>query len=101
MTVTVCAIVVEIATKRTFLQLVVLEACIVMLYPWKLVFKTFPSDQKGQQVFIVTSYLIYFSTFVSFKGDIGVSITVKTQEIMSMKPIETDSVSQPRFHAWF
>jgi len=33
------------------------------------------SDQKAQQVFFAT-YLIYSSIFVSFKGDIGVSITV-------------------------
>lgn len=37
----------ELSTKRTFLQVVVSKAGIVMFQPWKLFLKTSLSDQKG------------------------------------------------------
>jgi len=51
LTVPVCAVVVEITTKRTFIQPAFLKAGLGTLQPMKAVFfKTFPSDQKVQLV---------------------------------------------------
>jgi len=64
----VCAVVVEITTKRTFIQLVFLKAGLGMLQPMKAVFQNVSFRPKSSAS--VVTYLIYSSIFKSFKREI-------------------------------
>jgi len=75
LTVPVCAVVVEITTKRTFIQLVFLKAGLGTLQPMKAVFQNVSIRPKTSAS--VVTYLIYSGIFESFKREIEMaSITV-------------------------